>query len=212
MEGKIIFLKNRMAILGGDTMSEIDRDKMIEIEKRVKEIIKDLDFEKSLSVDIVSLVKRDGFQVEAKMMPIETTGMLLVNDNAEKNQRVIIVNKQFTNPDNEDDVVFKKSRFITAHEYGHYLLHKSADKPLYAHRDSDKREEAAELEADYFARSLLMPLPYFKTCVDILNEMAADDKKFIDTMLSKLFKVTRKKVRTRMLDLHTLQSKNKVEQ
>ena len=212
MEGKIIFLKNQLATLGGDTMSKIEREKMIEIEKRVREITKELDFEKSLSVDIVSLVKKDGFQVKTKMMPIETTGVLLVNDNAERNKRIIIVNKQFTNPDNEDDVIFKKSRFITAHEYGHFLLHKSADKSLYAHRDSDKREEALELEADYFARSLLMPLPYFKTCVDILSEMAIDDKEFSVAMLSKLFKVTRKKVRSRMEDLHTLQPMDKVVQ
>lgn len=212
MEGKIIFLKHQMATLGGDTMSEIKREKMIEIEKRVQEITKELDFERSLSVDIVSLVKKDGFQVKTKMMPIETTGVLLVNDNAERNKRVIIVNKQFTNPDDEDDVIFKKSRFITAHEYGHFLLHKSVDKSLYAHRDSDKREEVLELEADYFARSLLMPLSYFKTCVDILNEMATDDKEFIDTMLSKLFKVTRKKVRARMADLQILKSMDEVVQ
>lgn len=48
-----------------------------------------------------------------------------------------MVNKVFDNPDNEEDVVFKKSRFITAHEYGHYILHKSSEQTLYAHRDND---------------------------------------------------------------------------
>lgn len=40
-------------------------------------------------------------------MDIKTTGMLLVNDEIKK--RLILVNKIFTNPQNESDIVLKKA-------------------------------------------------------------------------------------------------------
>lgn len=56
----------------------------------------------------------------------------------------------------------EKSRFITAYEYEHYVLHKKQDKDFYAHRDRDIRDSPKELEADYFARSILMPEKFFR--------------------------------------------------
>lgn len=182
----------------------LSKKRMLEIEKTATGILKDTDFSKALSVDITSLVKKDGFDVQTQMMPIETTGMLFVNDSEDAPQRIIVVNQQFTNPDNETDVVFKKSRLIAAHEYGHYVLHKSPNEPLYAHRDTNKRDEDIELEADYFARSLLMPLPYFKRCYEILIGMSPNDDAYVYDMLSKLFRVTHKKVMARINDLSIL--------
>ena len=186
---------------GGRKMQNIEKEKMLEIEKTVSKLLADVNFEKSPYVDIVSLVKKDNFEVETEEMDIETTGCLLVNDDGKNKKRLILVNTTFKNPDNESDVVFKKSRFITAHEYGHFILHKEVGQPIYAHRDTYHRTQPIELEADYFARSILMPLNRFKICYDLLNQMGNNDEKFTITLLSRLFKVTRNKVKKRVEDL-----------
>ena len=191
---------------GDDRMSKIKRERMSEIEKIVADLLKDNDFEKSPYVDIVSLVKKDGFEVEPEEMDMETTGCLLVSDDKKSKKRLIVVNTNFKNPENESDVVFKKSRFITAHEDGHFILHRKQDEPLYAHRDTYHRTEPIELEADYFARSILMPLDQFKIFCELLQQLGEDDDQFSIEMLSKVFKVTRNKVKKRMDDLVVLNS------
>lgn len=181
-------------------------ERMNEIEEIVNKILLDnkIDFKKAPTVDIVSLVKKDGFKVKPTDMPIDTTGCLVVNGNGKNSEKFILVNKIFKNPDNETDVIFKKSRFITAHEYGHYVLKKQTDCPLYAHRDSDKRDEPEEIEADYFARSILMPLNQFRKFYHIVNMISNNNEEFVLYTLSKLFKVTSNKVRKRMEDLAVL--------
>ena len=179
---------------------KITKEKMQKIEKHVEKILGDKDFSNSPYVDIVSIVEKEGFSVITSLMPIETTGCIFVED--DKNERIIIVNKVFKNPDNEIDCVFKKSRFITAHEYGHYILHKQENK-LLAHRDSDKRDTEREIEADYFARSLLMPLQQFKAYSNLLDKMG-NDNEFTVELLSRIFKVTRNKVKARLEDLVVL--------
>ena len=189
---------------GDGNMADITKEKMLEIESITKNLLIDNDFNKSPYVDIVSIVKKDGFEVKPQEMPIETTGCLFVSDDKERTERLIMVNTVFKNPDGELDVIFKKSRFITAHEYGHYKLHKPVDQPLYAHRDSDKRDEPEEMEADFFARSILMPMEYFKLYYSVLNEFGNSDESFTVEMLSRLFKVTRNKIRKRIGDISVL--------
>lgn len=174
-----------------------------EIESEADNIIAKLDLKKSPFIDISSIVKNDGFEISTMKMPIETTGCLFVNDskNESEREKLIVVNTVFKNPDHESDVVFKKSRFITAHEYGHFILHMPKDKPLYAHRDSDKRDEPEEIEADYFARCILMPKKYFMVFYELVNEFGNNDKDFTVEMLSRFFRVTKNKVKARMEDL-----------
>lgn len=184
-----------------DILNKLSVEKMQEIEKKVQRLLPEFDVEDSPYVDIVSIVKKDGFVVHPEEMDMDTTGYLLVNDGAKKNKRIICVNTKFKNPENERDVVFKKSRFITAHEYGHFILHREEGQPLYAHRDTDRRTEPIELEADYFARAILMPLDRFKLYCDISEEFGKGDQKFKEEILSKIFKVTRNKIRMRETDL-----------
>lgn len=198
---RIITFKRKNCYVGDDYYMEyIGKDRMWDIENKVKDIIKDIDFKVNPCIDITKLVKSDNFTVTPTLMDEETTGVLYVNGD----NRMILVNKVFKNPDNEEDVVFKKSRFITAHEYGHYILHKEKGKPIYAHRDTYHRTELIELEADYFARSILMPLDIFKKYYDILNNIGGNDRGFTTMVLSKIFNVTRNKVNKRMEDLLTL--------
>lgn len=193
---------------GGGTMKalreDIKKETMIKIEDLTQKLLIDTDFNKSPYVDVVSLVKKDGFIVKTQTMDIDTTGCIFVNDDDKIKERVIIVNTIFDNPDNETDVIFKKSRFITAHEYGHFMLHKKKGKPIYAHRDSRERTIPEELEADYFARSILMPIKQFKLYCKVLNEIGTSDEKFNIEVLSQLFKVTKNKVKKRMEDILTL--------
>lgn len=202
MDNIIIF--NRYVHKKDKRMSDIKRERMVEIEKLTSDLLKDLDFTDSPYVDIVSLVKKDKFKVEPVAMDWETTGCLLVNDDTDKTERLITVNTVFKNPEKEPDVVFKKSRFITAHEYGHFILHKKVGAPIYAHRDTDHRTDIKELEADYFARSVLMPIKQFKIFYHVLNEMGGEDETFTIETLSRLFKVTRNKVKKRIGDLAVL--------
>ena len=76
--------------------------------------------------------------------------------------------------------------------------------PIYAHRDTDHRTDIKELEADYFARSVLMPIKQFKIFYHVLNEMGGEDETFTIETLSRLFKVTRNKVKKRIGDLAVL--------
>lgn len=189
---------------GSDIMTNIDKKRMLEIEGITSNILKEVDFSISPYVDIVSLVKKDKFIVKPTEMDIETTGCLLVNEDKKSPVRLITVNTFFKNPENESDVIFKKSRFITAHEYGHFILHRESGKPIYAHRDTYHRTEPKELEADFFARSILMPLKQFELYFNLLNEMGNNDRAFTIEMLSKLFKVTKNKINKRVEDLLVL--------
>lgn len=200
--GDIIFLHDFFVCKGGSNMPKIEKQRMLEIENITKKLLINTGSEQSPSTDIVSLVKKAGFEVKPQKMDLETTGCLLVDDDDKK--RIIMVNTIFKNPDNEDDVVFKKSRFITAHEYGHFILHKESGQPIYAHRDTCHRTEPIELEADYFARSILMPSDKFQLYYEIVNQFGNNDEDFTVSILSKLFKVTRKKIKMRMEDLLTL--------
>lgn len=179
----------------------ITNERKVEIENKVNEIIKKIKFKNSPTVDIVALVKKKGFIVERSEMPLDTTGCLMVDETKFKPKRVIVVNRNFANSKSEEDVVLKKSRFITAHEYGHYVLHKSLSQKLYAHRDTHLKDSLEEVEADYFARCLLMPTNFFKEWRNFYNEMSDNDEEFVLFMLSKTFCVTINKIKARINDI-----------
>lgn len=172
-------------------------DRKREIEKQAEAIIKLYDLEKDVFIDISSILKKDGFQIKRQKMPISTSGCLIVDGN----EKVIVVNTVFPAVKDEEDVAFKKSRFIAAHEYGHYKLHCGKDETSYFHHDSDKREEEPEQEADYFARCILMPKKYFLSLYDIIKKLNGDNEEIIVNVLSKFFRVTKKKVRARKEEL-----------
>lgn len=180
----------------------ITKERKMEIEKIVARELLGTKLKKDPYVDIVSLVENKGFSVETENMDINTTGILYVNDDVKR----IIVNENFKNPYNEERVVLKKSRFITAHEYGHYLLHREQlGTPILAHRDTDNRTAQIELEADYFARSILMPLEaaklYYKAAIQMFDD---EDNNFIAYVFSKVFGVTQNKALRRLEDLSEL--------
>ena len=184
---------------------ELTKERMNEIEKIVSEITRNIDFTNTSAVDITPIVEDAGFQVVPMKMDIDTTGSLYVDDNNKKNGKIICVNTQFTLNGYEEDVILKKSRFVTAHEYGHYLLHKKAGVPLYAHRDTGHKTDNSEQEADYFARSVLMPINIFKTYYDIAMDKTGQDIDYTTLLLSKIFVVTINKIKSRIDDMKKLE-------
>lgn len=202
------YTKKSFGLQKRDGESFMEIKKMLEIEEKVRKILAKVSKSllKSPYVDIVSIVQKDDFVVEPTLMNMETTGCIFINETKRHKSRLILVNKQFENPENEDDVVFKKSRFITAHEYGHYILHKNESEFMFAHRDTYHRTEPKELEADYFARSILMPLNTFSDLYDYYNEESNGDMEYVVYRLSQLFQVTRNKVNKRIEDMRLLTS------
>lgn len=207
--GDIIEFKNVCRRKGGKYMIDIEKSRKIEIENIVKDILSDSDFSQSPSIDIVSLVKSNDFAVQTSEMDMDTTGCLIVNDikpvmDTNKN-RLIVVNKNFNNNNNDDNYILKKSRFITAHEFGHYILHKKDGQPIYAHRDTHHRTERTELEADYFARSILMPYNIFNQYVETMEYLGLfNNRETAIELLSTIFKTTKDKISKRLGDLEEL--------
>lgn len=188
---------------------DIDKDTKLKIEEQVSRILKDKTDISSPYVDIIQLVKSDDFIVQTSAMDINTTGCLIVNDidtvMDTNKHRLIVVNQHFKNDNNDENVELKKSRFITAHEYGHFKLHKIPGQPIYAHRDTYHRTDIAELEADYFARSILMPYRVFNIYAKAAKEISNGDRSNTIYLLSTIFKVTKDKTKKRLNDLEELQ-------
>ena len=213
--GILIFLNNNYIYKRRKrySMPDISKERKIEIEQEVHNIFAEAGYnpfpQNSLIVDIVQLVKAHDFAVQTSEMELNTTGCLIVNDLEPvmdtNKKRLIVINKNFKNNNNDNNVVLKKSRFITAHEYGHFVLHKKEDEPIYAHRDTDRRTEPEELEADYFARSILMPFELFERYIRAIESLHIyNDIRESIPLLSTIFKVTKDKASKRLNDLEEL--------
>jgi len=204
--GTIIYFTNYLQQLSERTKEKgvimgLSKERMLEIEKIADKILVKTKFKDKPFIDIVSIVKKDGFTVQQTELEMNTTGCLLVNDY--KKERLIVVNSYFKESNDEKEVILKKSRFITAHEYGHYILHKHERKSIFAHRDTYHKTEIKELEADYFARCILMPIYKFFISYDFLMSEYKDSE-YVVTFLSDYFRVTRKKILARIEDIKEL--------
>lgn len=188
---------------------DISKKRKVEIEKVVDHILQEKIGDRCTYVDIISLVKKDDFLVQTSEMDIETTGCLIVNDlktvMKTNKHRLIVVNKNLKNNNNDENYILKKSRFITAHEYGHFKMHKKENQPIYAHRDTYHRTDPQELEADYFARSILMPYRAFKTFYKAAYDVSNENMSTIIELLSSIFKVSKDKTFKRICDISELQ-------
>lgn len=147
--------------------------------------------------DIIKYLKeKEGFAIASKPMIDDTTGMLFVNDEEfvddTDTHKLIVINSLLKEQGN----FIQRRRFIIAHEFGHYVLHKK-DAIQYAHRDTSNKDALEEKEADYFARCLLMP----KDIIDVLLEIkfikdSSEENKI--SLISRIFNVTRKKAKQRI--------------
>ena len=145
----------------------------------------------------------EGFMLGMQDLDDDTTGMLLVNDSeyikGTETNRLIVVNRSIRETAPDRETFIRKRRFIVAHEYGHFILHKKADEKLFAHRDHSKRNSPQEEEADYFARCLLMPRALVKKFVDMEEVKETNWNEWAD-LIARVFNVTPKKAKQRLCE------------
>lgn len=144
---------------------------------------------------------RRPFQIVTQTLDEDTTGILLVDDNNNipntNTHKLIAINTLLQSSQDYR----KRRRFIIAHEYGHYILHKQND-TQYAHRDTRNKNDIIEQEADYFARCLLMPEKFINQVLKLNFAQNLDLEGKAD-LISRLFNVTKKKAYQRLdEDLH----------
>lgn len=145
----------------------------------------------------------EGFMLGMQDLDDDTTGMLLVNDSeyikGTETNRLIVVNRRIREDAPDSETFIRKRRFIVAHEYGHFILHKKADEKLFAHRDHSKRNSPQEEEADFFARCLLMPRALVEKFVSIEEVKETNLNEQVD-LIARIFKVTPKKAKQRLCE------------
>ena len=147
------------------------------------------------------LTQKYDFKIGAQNLDENTTGILLVDDDEfipnTDTHRLISVNRDLGV---DDEYIYNlKKRFIVAHEFAHFMLHKK-EHTQFAHRDTDKKNSPEEREADYYARCLLMPCRLVSNILDVdgIREQSLCDKASI---ISRLFAVTITKAKTRIEEL-----------
>ena len=170
-----------------------------QIEETVNGIISEYGLSKPGFNLIGFLSTQQGFKVGIQDLDDDTTGMLLVNEKQSITDtncnRLIVINSSLE----QDPEYLQKRRFITAHEYGHYVLHKKSNE-IYAHRDTTSRNAPLEKEADYFARCLLMPEKLVKEIYSIWDLGNASEDERI-AIIAQVFKVSQKKAKLRLSEV-----------
>ncbi len=200
---KFQFKMNR--VYNSALFDSLSKEEQLEfLENIAKKILIKATGETSLSsdaIDIFSLVKNEGFLIQTMYMDPQTTGMLLVDDEhpiEDTGSNKLIIIGKFPHNDNS----YFKGRFITAHEYAHYILHKHGQQQ-FAHRDqrSSDCNDLQEWQADTLARCLLMPQDQMKKLIQKhVNEDSVDIGALVDCISSR-FMVTQKKAMQRLDEL-----------
>lgn len=189
---KVIHFKRKESI-----MPTTERKK--QIEEKVNGIISEYGLTKPGFNLIGFLTQQQGFKVGIQDLDNDTTGMLLVNEKESITDtgcnRLIVINSSLE----RDPEYLQKRRFITAHEYGHYVLHKSSNE-IYAHRDTASKNALLEKEADYFARCLLMPEKLVQEIYAIWDLDNASDEERI-AVIARVFNVSQKKAKLRLSEV-----------
>ncbi len=143
-------------------------------------------------VDVYALCKKQGISVANIPLPPEVSGFIVIQEEpfqSYRTGRLIACNR------NEPAA---RRRFTIAHELAHYVLHRQADAPIYAHRDAGQGG-GIEAEADLFAANLLMPESEFRGSASVMRGYPFERK---CEALALRFCVSRAAARVRMEQLH----------
>lgn len=179
-------------------LDDKEKKKIDDIISRLKEAYP---VAKRNNLDLISFL-RDyyEFQIVEANLPNDITGYIMVDDNNYldfKNfttHKIIVTNSNLLQYKN----YIQKRRFIIAHEFAHYLLHKKENQIQFAKRDTEHFNTKEEQEAEYFARSFLMPKE------DIINILSGKENLSIPQKvdeLMKCFNVSENKARYRLQEL-----------
>lgn len=177
----------------------------LERKQKIEEIVSNIIIENSINHSLFDITKflmsKYNFKIGVQDFEKSTTGMLLVDDDAyipnTDTNRLIVVNRDLGV---EDEYIYNlKKRFIIAHEFAHFVLHKK-DHTQFAHRNTDKKDSADEKEAEYFARCLLMPKDLISNLLSV-EGVKEQDLCAKANMVSRLFSVTLTKAKQRIEEL-----------
>lgn len=179
-------------------LSNEEKERIDRVIYRVKE---DYSISAQRGLDLIGFIReRYNFQIVEADLPENITGYIMVDDNnylAFRNfitHRIIVTNSNLIMYEN----YLQKRRYIIAHEFAHYLLHKQKNQAQFAKRDTGFFNTKEEQEAEYFARSFLMPEKELKSVLSIKNNLSVEQKVEV---VKKCFNVSENKARYRMQEL-----------
>lgn len=155
---------------------------------------------KRIPVNVERLAKSIGLSVMREQLAHDISGLLVTNSRS----ATVIVNS---------DHAPTRQRFTIAHEIGHYILGHQFEDGGHVHIDrgnyiSQRGPRAAqgvdpkEIEANWFAASLLMPEDTLRDEVEKLSVAALCDSHVED--LARLFRVSDHAMSVRLAALHFL--------
>lgn len=181
----------------GEPEKDMEFKKRDPMDDRVENILP-ADQLTTVPIDVIKFGHDSDFLMLQMRLSEHITGMLLVDDTRPLldtgRHNVILVNS------NLDEA---QKRHVIAHELGHYYLeYKKGQRNqlVYEERDREHLDDLREMNAERFARSLLMPYEKFKkSCLEKMN-----NHKVFDQLVSEIsdeFWVTSKKVKDRLKDL-----------
>lgn len=170
----------------------------IEIEEQVNKFCSDCDIATDGAVDIVSIARKKGFLVQRLNMGNDITGIILYDEDnyitGTDTHKLVVVKKGLSE---------EKSRFILAHELGHYSDLKGK-KSQISHREYSKLGiSIEEQKADYFARAILMPKERIINIITMLQKEELDENSIIKRIADE-FRVSEAKARFRFYDVINL--------
>lgn len=190
-----------------NTVLELNERKKREIEEKVEEIRRKYGLP-AVDFDLIKFLRTcENFEIQLRIINDDTTGLLFVDDNNliqnSNSNRLIVVNQKLI----DDDEFIQKRRFICAHEYGHFILHKM-NASTFARRDTRIKDNEEELEAEYFAYCLLMPekqiFHLFKSKRHEVEKIRAEQNMTYPEIVANIFNVSIKKAAQRINDLGVL--------
>lgn len=163
---------------------------------------------KTANFDLIEFLTLDySFEVQSRLLDDDTTALLLVDEKnivpGSSSHRVMIINKRIV----DDDASFRRRRFICAHEFGHFILHRKKNQAVYALRDTVNKSSAIEQEAEYFAYCLLMPADLINNLYnreDARSDVENIKRKYgfsMGDLVAELFNVTKRTAIWRLKDL-----------
>ena len=158
---RLIYNKNRKQITNKED-DFLDAKRKKEIEQLAENFCRKNNIF-NYPVPIVKICEQNDIQVFEKYLPNQTSGFIVIQEedfNNYKTGRLITINLSDT---------AARRRFTIAHELAHYVLHKSSNEKLYAHRNIGEVTEE-EQEANLFASCILMPKSLIMAALKKLDE------------------------------------------
>ena len=150
-------------------------------------------------VNIITLCAKYGLQVFEKYLPQNVSGFIVfqAENFLDFNTGKVIVVNLLHGP--------ARRRFTIAHELAHFVLHKSENETIYAHRDAGQNG-GIEQEANIFASNILMPENLVKNALSKLDSSfwgsALDSEKI--RYISEEFAVSRAAAQVRLEQLQMI--------